>query len=148
MPAEGGAVLAFDFGAKRIGVAVGDRAIGIAHPLGTITVPDNRRRLEAVARLVEEWRPVRLVIGMPSSCASTDHAVASQVRRFAQRLAARFGLAVDLVDEHLTSWESRRKLSAAGVRASGQKPYVDQLAACVILESWFEEQARQAMRAP
>ena len=144
MPAEAGAVLAFDFGAKRIGVAVGDRAIGIAHPLTQIAVADNRRRLETIATLVQEWQPVQLVVGIPCTDGSGDHAVASQVRRFARRLQGRFGLPVELIDEHLTSWESSRKLSAAGVPARSQKPLVDQLAACAILESWFDARRRKA----
>ena len=145
MSAEAGAILAFDFGVKRIGVAVGDRAVGIAHPVAQITVADNRRRLEAIAKLVEEWRPIQFVVGIPSPDAAGDREIAGPVRRFAQRLKSRFGVPVDLVDEHLTSWESSRKLTAAGVRARNQKPYVDQLAACAILESWFDERRRKAM---
>ena len=144
MRADSGSILAFDFGAKRIGVAVGDLALGIAHPLEQIAVEDNRRRLEAIARLVQEWQPVRFVVGMPRAGASGDHAVAIQARRFAQRLQSRFALPVDLVDEHLTSWESSRRLSRAGVRADSQKQYVDQLAACIILDSWFETRGREA----
>jgi len=136
MHAESGAVLGFDFGAKRIGVAVGDLAIGIAHPLERIAFEDNRRRFEAIARLIREWQPVQLVVGVPS--AAPSHPVAMQVQRFAQRLRSRFLLPVDLVDEHLTSWETSRELSRAGVRASDQKRDIDRLAACVILESWFE----------
>ena len=144
MRADPGPVLAFDFGAKRIGVAVGDLEIGIAHPLEQIVCEDNRSRFEAIGKLVEQWRPVRLVVGLPASGASDDHAVATQVRRFAQRLESRFRLPVEFVDEHLTSWESSRSLSRAGVRAASQKRYVDQLAACIILESWFDARGRKA----
>jgi putative Holliday junction resolvase len=148
MRAESGPVFAFDFGAKRIGVAVGDPAIGIAHPLEQIACEDNRRRFEAIAKLVQEWQPKRFVVGLPSAGAGSDHAVAAQVRRFAQRLESRFALPVDFVDEHLTSWESSRKLTRAGVRAASQKRYVDQLAACIILESWFEAQRRSSAPEP
>ena len=143
MHADSGAVLAFDFGAKRIGVAVGELAIGIAHPLERIAFEDNRRRFEVIARLVREWQPVRLVVGTPS--ASADHPVAIQVQRFAQRLRSRFLLPVDLVDEHLSSWETSRELSRAGVRATDQKRDIDRLAACVILESWFETRRASAV---
>ena len=144
MPPETGAVLAFDFGVKRIGVAVGDRAIGIAHPLTQITVADNRRRLEAVAKLAHEWQPVQFVVGIPALDACGEHAIAGQVRRFARRLQVRFGLPVDLVDEHLTSWEASRKLTAAGLPVRSQKPYVDQLAACAILDAWFDARRQMA----
>jgi len=137
-PVAAGSILAFDFGEKRIGVAVGDTAIGIAHPLEQIAFEDNRRRLEAVARLVGEWQPTRLVVGIPGAESSCDHPVARAARRFAQRLTARFALPVDLIDEHLSSWEASRKLTAAGVHARGQKPHIDALAACGILERWFE----------
>jgi putative Holliday junction resolvase len=60
------------------------------------------------------------------------------VRRFAQRLESRFALPVDLVDEHLTSWEASRKLTHAGVGAHSQEPHIDQLAACIILTRWFD----------
>lgn len=129
-------ILAFDFGEQRIGVAVGDTVIGIAHPLRQIAFDDNRRRLQAVAHLVNEWRPARLVVGIPG--ASGDHPVARGARRFAQRLGARFHLPVDLVDENLSSWEASRKLTAAGLPAREQKAHIDALAACGILERWFE----------
>lgn len=136
-----GPVFAFDFGIKRIGVAVGDLAIGIAHPLERIAFEDNRRRLEAIANLVREWQPVQFVVGLPGG-ASGDHPLAAHVRRFAQRLKNRFALPVDLVDEHLTSWDASRRLTEAGVGARSQKPHIDALAACAILDRWFD--ARRA----
>ena len=132
-----GSVLAFDFGARRIGVAVGDTAVRIPHPLARIEFEDNRRRLEAVSHLVNEWHPIRLVIGVPGSNSGGDNPVAAAARRFAQRLNARFDLPVDLIDEDLSSWEASRKLSAAGVPARSQKPLLDAQAACEILERWF-----------
>jgi len=137
-PVAEGSILAFDFGEKRIGVAVGDTAIRIPHPLQQIVFEDNRRRFESVARLVEEWRPTRLVVGVPDAQSDDDHPIARAARRFARRLAARFDLPVDLIDESLSSWEASRKLTSTGVRARGQKPHLDALAACEILERWFE----------
>ena len=137
--------MAFDFGAKRVGVAVGDTAIGIAHALDTIAFEDNRRRFDAIAALIEEWRPVRLVVGSPSGDEAREHALAPAVRRFSRRLQARFGLPVDLVDEHLSSWSASRRMTEAGINAREQKPRLDAMAASVILESWFEcERARLA----
>lgn len=130
-----GTVLAFDFGLKRIGVATGDTALGIAHPLTTIEAEDNRRRFERIAALVDEWRPVRLVIGCPAR--SQDHPLMPALRRFERRLAACFGLPVDRVDETLSSWDASRRLSRSGVAARGQKPHLDAMSACVILETWF-----------
>jgi putative Holliday junction resolvase len=136
-PAAAGCILAFDFGEKRIGVAVGDTTVRIAHPLQQIAFEDNRRRLEAVSRLVEEWRPARLVVGVPAAASERDHPLASAARRFARRLSARFDRPVDLIDEDLSSWEASRKLTAAGIPARRQKPLLDSQAACEILERWF-----------
>lgn len=136
-----GSILALDYGEKRIGVAVGDAAIGIAHPLQHIAFEDNRRRLEAIERLVREWQPRRIVMGIPDAEPGSDHPIARSARRFARRLSARFGLPVDLIDEHLSSWEASRRLTSAGVRARSQKAHIDALAACVILDRWFEQRA-------
>ena len=133
-----GSVLAFDFGAKRIGVAVGDTRIRIAHPLATIAVEDNRRRFEAIARLVDEWQPVRFVLGYPASATLEPHPLLAALQRFERRLGARFGVPVARVDETLSSWDASRRLSTAGRPAREQKPHLDAMAACVILESWFE----------
>jgi putative holliday junction resolvase len=133
-----GAVLAFDFGTSRIGVAVGDTRLRIAHPLVTIAVEDNRRRFEAIERLVDEWQPVCFVLGYPPSRGTEPHSLAPALQRFERRLVARFGVPVERVDETLSSWDASRRLSAAGRPARGQKPQLDAMAACVILESWFE----------
>ena len=131
-------VLAFDFGVKRIGVATGDTTLAIAHPLDTIDFEDNRRRFESIAVLIEQWCPVRLVVGCPRTDNGAEHPLAAPVQRFCRRLEARFGLPVDVVDEHLSSWSASRQLSQTGVPARDQKRRIDAMAACVILDSWFE----------
>ena len=130
-------MLAFDFGVRRIGVAVGDTRLAIAHPLATIDANDNRRRLEAIAGLVAEWQPVCLVLGCPGNADGTPHALLPALERFERRLCARFGLPVDRIDETLSSWDASRRLSARGVPARAQKQRIDAMAACVILETWF-----------
>src|SRR5690606_33570424 len=125
-----GPVLAFDFGAKRIGVAVGDTRLRIAHPLATIAAEDNRRRFEVIARPVEEWQPVRFLLGCPASSSLEPHELLPALQRFERRLGARFGAPVERVDETLSSWDASRRLSAAGRPARGQKPHLDAMAAC------------------
>src|SRR5688500_20082537 len=88
-----GTVLGFDFGTKRIGVAVGDFETRLAHPLTTIAASDNRARFAAIASLVSEWRPVLAVVGLPSREDGGEHPVGRLARRFAQRLRGSFGLA-------------------------------------------------------
>jgi putative Holliday junction resolvase len=137
--AQSGTVLAFDFGTKRVGVAVGDLAHGIAHPLSTIAFEDNRRRLDAIATLIAEWQPVRLIVGAPGGTGKGDHPLCAHIGRFVRRLSARFDIKVDVIDETLTSWAASRRLSQVGRRAESQKHVVDAMAACVILETWFED---------
>jgi putative pre-16S rRNA nuclease len=132
-----GTVLAFDFGTKRIGVAVGDFETRLAHPLTTVTHTDNHARFSAIERLLAEWRPVVLVVGLPGHADGAPHPVAQLARRFAQRLHGRFGIATALVDERLTSRDAEETLRKAGVRGTRAKAAIDAVAAQRILESFF-----------
>lgn len=132
-------MLAFDFGDKRIGVAVGEIERGIAHPLTTIRFEDNRRRLDSIACMIEEWHPTCLIIGVPAFESGEKHPMAAKIRRFAQRLKARFVLPIELIDETLSSWDASRELSRAGIAVRKQKDVLDAMAACAILETWFEQ---------
>lgn len=140
MPSSG-SVLAFDFGERRIGVAVGDLRVGIAHPLETIDAGDNERRFDRIGRLVEEWEPVLLVVGLPLALDGAEHALSALARKFAQRLHGRFGLQVRLVDERLTSVEAEHAARATGLTGAEARKRLDPLAAKLILESFFEENA-------
>lgn len=131
-------MLAFDFGTKRIGVAVGDFETRLAHPLTTITAADNRARFAAIERLISDWRPALLVVGFPARADGTEHPVARLARRFAQRLTGRFGIRAELVDEHLTSHDAEHALRSAGVRGARLKAGLDPVAAQRILETYFE----------
>ena len=135
--ARTGTVLAFDFGTKRIGVAVGDYETRLAHPLAAIAAVENRARFAAIERLVAEWRPVRLVVGLPSHADGAEHPVGRLARRFAQRLHGRFGIRTELVDERLTSHEAEGLLRAAGARGARVKAGLDSVAAQRILETYF-----------
>jgi putative Holliday junction resolvase len=133
-----GTALAFDFGERRMGVAVGDLSLRIAHPLVTVEADSDASRLEAVAALIREWQPVVLVVGLPSHMDGTEHALSARCRKFARRLSARFGLPTELVDERLTSYAAGEALAQAGVRGRRQKQMVDQVAAQQILDTFFE----------
>ena len=137
--ARTGTVLAFDFGTRRIGVAVGDFETRLAHPLESIAAADNRARFAAIARMVTEWRPSRFVVGVPSRTDGSEHPVGRLARRFAQRLTGRFGIPTDVVDEHLTSFDAERDLRAAGVRGARLRSRLDPVAAQRILESYFAD---------
>ena len=135
-----GTVLGFDFGERRIGVAIGELELRLAHPLQTITTGSDARRLAAVERLVREWAPVLLVVGLPLTLEGGEQPSSVRSRRFAQRLQARFRLPVELVDERLTSHSASLALQDAGVRGRAQKDVVDQVAAQHILQAYLDAQ--------
>ena len=137
-------VLAFDFGEQRVGAAVGDTTVGIAHPLTTITAADKKNRYAAIAGLVQEWRPALLVVGLPAHLDGAEHELSRLARKFARELGGRFDLPVELVDERLTSAAAEMSLAEAGVAGHKRKPVVDQVAALHILQAWLDEQARRA----
>ena len=135
-----------DFGRRRLGVAIGSTMTGTANPLATIPVRDDGPDWPALERLVAEWRPSQLVLGLPYNLDGSEHALRPAVEALARQLDARFGLPVEMVDERLTSREAEARLREA--RASGlrkrrvDKEAVDAMAAAVILERFLDDQAR------
>lgn len=132
-----GTLLGFDFGEKRLGVAVGETETGLAHPVGTIAAQANDVRFAAIDRLVAEWQPAGFVVGLPRHPDGGEHEVARLAGRFARRLAARFRLPVAFVDETLTSAEAASRLRETGGRA-GRKADLDAEAATLILQSYLD----------
>ena len=127
-------VLAFDFGLKRVGVAVGEPELGTAHPLPPIAATGDAR-FAAIEKLVHEWHPARLVVGVPLSANGSPHVVTRQAERFARRLQGRFRLPVERVDERFTSVEAESRLRGRRAKA------VDSVAAQIMLEQYFDELA-------
>ena len=120
-----GTVLAFDFGTRRIGVAVGEMMLAHARPLAVITASANDARFAAIGRLIGEWQPKRLVVGLPVHPDGAEHEMTARCRRFARQLDGRFRLPVELVDE---------RYSSCGLSAEN----IDAKAAAVILQAWFD----------
>lgn len=141
LPAQGGTVLAFDFGLKRIGVAVGETLLGRANALTTLEAETNEARFAAIARLIEEWQPALLVVGIPFSLDGAEHEMTARCRRFANQLHGRFGLPVALADERLTSAAAEAELREAGLDWKSRKGRVDALAAQHILQDYFDAAA-------
>ncbi len=135
-------LLAFDFGLKRIGVAVGQTQTRSANPLDTVAVKQERPDWSAIARLIETWAPDSLVVGLPLNMDGSDQEMTHRARRFGRQLEGRFGLPVHLVDERLSTREARNRLELEG--RSGE--HADPTAAQIILEDWFslESQAEGA----
>lgn len=134
-----GTVIAFDFGEKRIGVAIGETLIGTAHPHQVIRAITNDDRMAAIAKLVAEWQPIQLVVGLPTHADGTPHEMTQRCQRFAERLTRRFQLPVDLTDERLTSLDAEVRLRETGRNAKSAKPLLDAVAAQLILQTWFDQ---------
>ena len=129
-------LLGFDFGPRKIGVAIGQTVTGTATALETVRAQGQRpdwKRLEAIIR---EWQPQAAVVGLPFNMDDSEETWSSQVRRFARQLEGRFGLSVHLVDERLTSLEARRQLRVDPNTADDR---IDAHAAKLILETWLAE---------
>lgn len=133
-----GTLLAFDFGEKRIGVAVGEAQLKQAHPLATIRSERNDERFAAIEKLIAEWRPARLVVGQPRSTDGTPHAMTARCTRFANQLRGRFGLPVSEVDERYTSTDAASLLHDAGLDGRKAKTHLDSVAAQLILQGYFD----------
>jgi len=124
-------VFGFDFGIKRIGVAMGNTLTGQAQPLAVIKAIDNAARFAAIGELIAAWRPARLIIGEPFHPDGAEHEMTLRCRRFANQLHGRFGLPVQLVDERYSS----------AVIAAKRGDIIDDKAAAIILQQYFDDHA-------
>ena len=146
MPEAIGSVLAFDFGIKRIGVAIGTLLgagrSGPARALTTIASEASDDRFAAITALIAEWQPVLLLVGRPLNEDGTPHEMNASCERFANQLRGRFRLPVEDVDERFSSTEADANLRERGLSWQQRKTQVDAEAALIILQSWFELHVR------
>ena len=133
-----GTVLAFDFGERRIGVAVGEHLIKSANPLITIDSESNEVRFTQITQLIKEWQPVLLVVGLPLSLDGTETEMTQLCKKFARRLNGRFNLPVVMIDERYSSAHASQLLNQTGIKGRAQKTMLDQVAAQTILQSYFD----------
>jgi putative Holliday junction resolvase len=140
-PQLSGTLLAFDFGTKRIGIAIGNTILRRATPLVTIDDEKTAARFAAIAALLNDWQPSVLVVGLPSNDDGTPHELTALCRRFANRLKGRFNLPVILMDERYTSLAASAQLNTEGIHGMKQKLLIDQYAAQQILQAYFDEPA-------
>ncbi len=134
-------ILAFDYGTRRIGVAVGNPLSG-ARPLVTIVHGGGALPWYDIDRLVREWNPVLLVVGLPLGLDGGEQAMSRNARAFAEALAERHALPVRSIDERHTSQEASRRFAAARAAGTARRKHaadLDAIAAQVILESWLAE---------
>jgi len=135
--------MAFDFGQRRIGVACGDTVSATATPLTAILAGPGGQHWPPIGALVRDWQPALAVVGLPYNTDGTEGDMTIAARAFADELAARFGLRVELIDERYSSLEAHARLKDAretGLRKRRiGKADIDAAAACIILERWITE---------
>lgn len=124
-----GTILAFDFGLKRIGVAVGNTVTCQAQPLAIIGAASNEAKFDAVAKLIKEWQPALCVVGLPMHPDGAAHEMTVRCQRFANQLHGRYGVKIALVDERYSS----------AVLQAKQGKRIDDQAAAVILQQYFDQ---------
>ncbi|HEX8741321.1 MAG TPA: Holliday junction resolvase RuvX [Casimicrobiaceae bacterium] len=132
-------LLAFDFGTRRIGVAVGNTLTRVAHPLATVDAATAEARQAAIAALIREWQPARLIVGLPLHADGRPHAMTGRARAFAASLEKSFGIPMTLVDERHTSEVARAELAAAGRGGRAGRAARDEAAAQIILQAWLDK---------
>lgn len=134
-----GSLLGFDFGLARIGVAVGELETGHANSLSTLAADSDPSRFAAIERLILEWKPVALVVGIPAHPDGSEHDLTRRCRRFANQLRGRHRLRVFECDERLTSAEAETTLKAAGQRRwQARRKTLDAVAAQLILQQFLD----------
>lgn len=131
-------VIAFDFGTNSIGCAVGQSITGTAQGLSSFKARDGIPKWEDIGKLLQEWKPDILVVGLPLNMDGTEQPLTQRARKFANRLNGRFNLPVELQDERLTTVEAKAEIFSRGGYKALKKDKVDSISACLILESWFE----------
>jgi len=138
-----GTYMGFDYGARRLGVAVGESVTGSARPLTTLDCTDGEPDWHAVAHLVGEWQPQALVVGRPCHADETASDSTEGAEQLAQALKTHTGLAVAMIDERLSSHEASERLRERGYTSgrTADRRALDAVAAEVILESWFASRA-------
>jgi putative Holliday junction resolvase len=124
-------VFGFDFGIKRIGIAMGNTLTGQAQPLAVVKAIDNATRFAQIGALIAEWKPARLVVGEPLHPDGAEHEMTLRCRRFANQLHGRFDLPVELVDERYSS----------AVIPARRGEIIDAKAAAIILQQYFDDHA-------
>ncbi|GKW31784.1 Holliday junction resolvase RuvX [Pectobacterium versatile] len=133
-------ILAFDFGTKSIGVAIGQEITGTARALTSFKAQEGIPDWQKVEKLLSEWQPDLVVVGLPLNMDGTEQPLTARARKFANRLHGRFGIAIELHDERLSTVEARADLFERGGFKALDKGSVDAASAVIILESWFDAQ--------
>ncbi|BDZ73808.1 MAG: Holliday junction resolvase RuvX [Methylophaga sp.] len=133
-------LLGFDFGMKNIGIAVGQELTATANPLTAIKARDGIPDWSHIEKLLKEWQPDLLIVGLPLNMDGTEQEMTAAAKRFGNRLNGRFNIPVEWQDERLTTYEALDQMGIRSKMDSRQRSDVDQLSAQLILQSWLNQQ--------
>jgi len=133
-----GNILSFDFGEKRIGVAIGNSITESYHPLETINTSKNTERYKIIESLLKSWEPIKLVIGYPLNDDGTVSNMSTMAKKFGIKLKNKYNIPIVMIDERFTSLEADLELKKIEKNFKKRKIVVDQVAAMIILESFFQ----------
>lgn len=131
--------MGFDFGMKRIGVAIGQTVTHTARPLDTISAKEGIPSWDTIKQLIKKWQPDAFVVGIPLNMDGTDQPMSDNARQFANSLREQFDMDVYEIDERLTTKDAREQLFHQGGFKALQGGQVDQVSAQLILQNWFAD---------
>jgi len=131
-------LLGFDFGTKSIGVATGQMITATAQPIDAIKANDGIPNWDTVEKVIKEWQPDVVVVGLPLNMDGTEQAITQRAKKFANRLNGRFGVTIALQDERLTTASAKEFIFERGGFKALDKGKIDSVSAALILESWME----------
>ncbi len=129
--------IAFDFGMKRVGIAVGQSITKTATPLEFLSVKDGIPNWDIIKQLIEKWQPDALIVGIPLNMDGSEQDITFSARKFSNRLYERFKIPVKTVDERLTTVEARSQLFTEKGYKALKKGIIDSMAAKIMLEDWL-----------
>jgi putative holliday junction resolvase len=134
------AVLGFDYGLQRIGLATGQTITGTANPLTTLKSVQHAPDWAAIESSISQWRPDALIVGIPRHMDGSESDMTRAAEKFCRQLEQRFGLPVHRVDESLTSFEAEDRLRQKYKLGQHNKHEIDKIAAAIIVQSWLDQQ--------
>ena len=123
-------VMSFDFGMKRIGVAVGQKVTQTASGLGVVQAFDGIPKWDYLDKIVLDWQPERFIVGLPINMDGSNSEMSKKAQKFSRRISSRYNIRSEMFDERLTTFEARER---------DGKTHIDAIAAKIILESWLRE---------
>ena len=134
-----GNIIGFDFGQKRIGVAIGNNISKSAQALITIESTSSNQKFEVIQKIMDEWQPVSIVVGVPFNVDGSEHKVTNLCKKFAKQLEQKYALPIHLIDERYTSIEASYEIHDKKIDLKKKKLLIDQIAAKIILQSYLDQ---------